>query len=63
MLSMAYKMRRHNGRLEIYHLRHGWVEAVTIKSDSVKIRRYDAADGGWITYVEGHQNFKLSGQA
>jgi|TARA_R100000353_G_scaffold13743_1_gene13822 hypothetical protein len=63
MLSMAYKMRRHNGKLEVYHRRHGWVEALNIKADEVKIRRYDARDGGFITYNEPHENFRLTGEA
>tara|TARA_R110000744_G_scaffold287533_1_gene398658 strand:- start:36 stop:227 length:192 start_codon:yes stop_codon:yes gene_type:complete len=59
---MAYKMRRLGGRVEVYHLAHGWVEAVNIRPDTVKIKRYCAQDGGFVTHNESHENFKLTGE-
>tara|TARA_R110001583_G_scaffold10423_7_gene48265 strand:- start:7528 stop:7719 length:192 start_codon:yes stop_codon:yes gene_type:complete len=63
MALMAYKMRRLGGKVEVYHLAHGWVEALSIKPDTVKIKRYDAQDGGFVTHNESHENFKLTGGA
>tara|TARA_R110000765_G_scaffold195801_2_gene301262 strand:- start:274 stop:465 length:192 start_codon:yes stop_codon:yes gene_type:complete len=60
---MAYKMRRTGGKLEVYHAAHGWVEAVKIRPDTVKIKRYCAQDGGFITHNEPHDKFKLTGEA
>lgn len=63
MISMGFKMRRHLGKLEIYHLNHGWVEVLKVRADAVKIKRYDAEDGGFIAYNESHEHFKLTGEA
>jgi len=62
MALMAYQMRRVGGKVEVYHLAHGWVEALSIKPDTVKIKRYDARDG-WLIYNESHESFKLTGGA
>ncbi len=62
MATMAYKMRRTGGIVEVYHFAHGWVEALSIKTDTVKIKRYDARDG-WLIYNESHESFKLTGGA
>ena len=55
-------MRRTGGIVEVYHFAHGWVEALSIKTDTVKIKRYDARDG-WLIYNESHESFKLTGGA
>ena len=63
MALMAYKMRRTGGKVEVYHRTHGWVEALSIKPDTVKIKRYDARDGGFVVHNESHENFRLTGEA
>lgn len=61
MALMAYQMRRVGGKVEVYHCTHGWVEALSIKPDTVKIKRYDAQDGGFVIHNESHDKFRLTG--
>jgi len=61
MALMAYQMRRVGGKVEVYHVAHGWVEALSIKPDTVKIKRYDAQDGGFVIHNESHDKFRLTG--
>ena len=63
MILMAYKTRKLNDKFEIYHREHGWVEALSIKPEVVKIKRYDAQDGGFVVHTEPHDNFRLTGEA
>ena len=63
MAALAYKMRRTGGKVEVFHKSYGWVEALKIKTDIVKIKRYDAREGGFIVHNETHENFRLTGGA
>ena len=63
MALMAYKMRRSRGKVEVFHIVHGWVEALSINPDVVKIKRYDANDGGFVVHNESHDKFRLTGEA
>ena len=59
----SFETRRTGGKLEVYHLFHGWVRVVKVNSDSIKIPRWSNSDGGPITYNEDASQFKPSGTA